>query len=179
MALLGARTSLDAFDAWRTANEVTAGGPKEFPNAADSIPTLMETSDAFRVSWARHGNDYSDARIKSVVVIAPAPPIRSLVPPSITELQLPVAILTGGADDEAPSEHCADWLVSQNYRFQRHCLGRHVGHYTFLDFPLDKSLVGKADIFSDHESVDRRKIHEQAAEIVVQSLSKAVSKRDA
>ncbi|WP_299962313.1 hypothetical protein [uncultured Roseobacter sp.] len=179
LALSGAQTSLHEFDVWCRASEITECGPKEFPNAAASIPTLIKTSDAFRVSWARHGNDYSDVRIKSVVAIAPAPPIRSFVPASIAELQLPVVILTGGADDEGPSEHCADWLVSQNDRFHLHCLGGHVGHYTFLDFPSDKSLIGKADIFSDHEGVDRRKVHEQAAEIVIQSLRTAVSKRDA
>ncbi|WP_415401731.1 alpha/beta hydrolase family protein [Tateyamaria sp. SN3-11] len=177
LALSGAQTSLDEFDLWRRANEITEDGPREFPDAAASIPTLMETSDAFRGSWARHGNDYSDVRIKSVVAIAPAPPIRSFVPTSITELQLPVAILSGGADDEAPSEHCADWLVSQNDKFHLHCLGGNVGHYTFLDFPSDKSLIGKEDIFSDHESVDRRIIHEQASEIVIQSLRTTVSKR--
>ncbi len=174
MALLGAQTSLEEFEIWRRENEITAGGPKEFPDAADSIPTLMETSEAFRASWARHGHDYSDVRIKSVIAIAPAPPIRSFVPLSIAELQLPVIILTGGADNEAPSEHCADWLVSLNDRFQHHELGRHVGHYTFLEFPSDKSLIGKVDIFSDHESVNRSKVHEQAADIATQSLRRTV-----
>lgn len=176
MALAGAQTSLEEFDNWRSANGITDGGPKEFPDAAGSIPTLIETSDAFRRSWTGHENDYTDKRVKSVVAIAPAPPIRSFVAQSIAELRLPITILTGGADDEAPSEHCADWLVSQNNRFQRHDLGRQVGHYTFLNFPADKSLIGKVDVFSDHESVDRHKVHEQAAEIVKQSLGRAASK---
>lgn len=176
MALAGAQTSLEEFDDWRRANGITEGGPKEFPEAADSVPTLMVTSDAFRRSWTAHEIDYTDKRVKSVVAIAPAPPIRSFVAQSIAELQLPIVILTGGADDEAPSEHCADWLVSQNNRFQRHDLGRQVGHYTFLNFPADKSLIGKVDVFSDHENVDRHKVHEQAAEIVKQSLGRAASK---
>lgn len=179
MALAGARTSLEEFDSWRSANGITEGGPKEFPDAADSVPTLMETSDAFRLSWTEHGQDYTDKRIRSVVAIAPAPPVRSFVPQSVAELQLPVTILTGGADSEAPSEHCADWLVSQNDRFRRYDLGNQVGHYTFIDFPSDKSLTGKADIFSDHGSVDRKKVHEQAAEIVIQSLKVSEGKDSA
>lgn len=171
MALAGAQTSLEEFEGWRSANGISEGGPKEFPDAADSIPTLMETSDAFRRSWAEHGHDRSDKRIRSVVAIAPAPPIRSFIPQSVAELELPVVILIGGADNEAPSEHCADWLVSHNARFQCHDLGKQVGHYTFLDFPADKSLIGKADIFSDHDSVDRNQVHEQAAEIVIQSFT--------
>ena len=167
---------MEELEGWRSANGISEGGPKEFPEAADSVPALMETSEAFRRSWAEHGHDRSDKRIKSVVAIAPAPPIRSFIPQSVTELELPVVILIGGADNEAPSELCADWLVSQNARFQRHDLGKQVGHYTFLDFPSDKSLIGKADIFSDHDSVDRIQVHQQAAEIVIQNLKAFESK---
>lgn len=174
MALAGARSSLEAFDNWRAANGLAAGGPKEFPDAADSIPTLMATSEAFRASWARHGDDFSDRRVTSVVAIAPAPTVRAFVPRSLAQIQVPVAILTGGADSEAPSEQCADWLVSQNNRFRHTDLGAHVGHYTFLDFPSDPSLIGRADIFSDHENVDRRKVHEHAVAIVLQALGAPV-----
>lgn len=170
LALSGAQTSLDEFDAWRNASNITATGPKEFPGAADSIPGLIETSDAFRQSWARYGDDFTDMRIKSVVAIAPAPPIRSFVTQSIAQLTLPVTILTGGADHEAPSEHCADWLMRQNESFRHHDLGRDVGHYTFLEFPSDKMLIGKVDIFSDHEGVNRSRLHEEAAKIVLRAL---------
>lgn len=177
MALAGALTSLDEFDSWRRGNGIAEGGPKEFPDAADSISSLMETSAPFRSSWSRHGNDYSDVRIKSLVAIAPAPPIRSFVAQSISEIQLPVVILTGGADDEAPSEHCADWLVSQNDRFERHDLGSRVGHYTFLEFPADRSLIAQIDLFSDHLSVNRHKVHGQVEEIVKQSLDRVANQR--
>ncbi len=171
MALSGAQTLLDEFDAWRSANNITEGGPKEFPDAADSIPDLVETSKAFRQSWAQHGGDFTDSRIKSVVAIAPAPPVRAFTPQSIAQLQLPLTILTGSADHEAPSEHCADWLVKQNKDIQRYDLGSDVGHYTFLEYPSDKSLVGKVGIFSDHENVDRREVHKQAAKIVLQAFA--------
>lgn len=170
MALAGAKTSLGEFDAWRGDNNITDGGPKEFPDAADSIPALMETSKAFHQSWTRHGDDFTDNRIKSVVAIAPAPPVRAFTPQSISQLQLPVTILTGGDDREAPSKHCADWLMEQNKRFDRHDLGRCVGHYTFLEYPSDKSLVGKVDIFSDHGTVDRLKVHKKAAETVCRAF---------
>lgn len=170
MALSGARTSLGEFDAWRRASNVTEGGPKEFPDAADSIVALTETSEAFRQSWARHGDDFTDNRLKSVVAIAPAPPVRSFTPQSIERLKLPVTILTGSADTEAPSEQCANWLVSQNDGFHHHDLGHDVGHYTFLDHPSDKSLVGQVDIFTDHKNIVRTQVHEQAANIVLKAL---------
>jgi hypothetical protein len=83
---------------------------------------------------------------------------------------LPVTIPTGSADREAPSEHCTDWLVSQNKSAQRHDLGSNVGHYTFLDEPSDTSLVGKVDIISDLETVDRMNLHQQAANIGLNAL---------
>lgn len=170
MALSGAQTSLKEFDAWRSANNINEDGPKEFPTVADSISSLVATSRAFRQSWARHGEDFTDNRIRSIVTIAPAPPIRSFTSHSVSQLQVPVTILTGGADQEAPSKHCADWLVAENGSFRHHDLGSDVGHYTFLAYPSDKSLVGKVDIFSDNKTVDRMKVHGQAIKIVLQAL---------
>lgn len=170
LALLGAQTSLDAFDAWRSANDITAGGPKEFPDAADSISALLERSRAFRQSWARHGDDFADSRINAVVAIAPAPPVRSFTTLSIAGVTSPVTILSGSADTEVPSEHCANWLVSQNASFVHHDLCQYVGHYTFLNDPFNKSLMGKVDIFSDHTDVCRNHVHEKAAKIVLQTI---------
>lgn len=170
MALSGALTCLDEFDAWHSANNISTGGPKEFVDAADHIPSLIKTSETFRRSWARHGDDVTDDRVKSIVAIAPAPPVRGFTSNSIARLQLPVTIITGGADQEAPAEHCADWLVQRNSEFKRRDLGRNVGHYTFLEFPSDKSLVGKVDIFTDHETINRNDIHQQVVEIVQRAL---------
>lgn len=174
LALAGARTSLAEFEAWRKANKITEGGPKEFPNAADSIQTLLKSSEAFRASWARHQDDVTDPRIKSVVAIAPPSPVRSFTQQSISALQLPVTILTGGDDREAPSSHCVEWLVAQNTAFQHFDLGQYVGHYTFLEFPADRSLMGREEIFSDHDKVDRTKVHEQAATFVDHALNTSI-----
>ncbi len=171
LALAGAQSSLTEFETWRNENGITAGGPKEFPDLADHIPTLAKDSVAFRNSWNRHSENFTDERIKSVVAIAPPPPIRAFTAQSLAQITRPVTILTGGADLEAPAQHCADWLVQQNPAFRRYDLGRDVGHYTFLDFPADSSLVGKVDIFTDPETVDRAKIHRQAAARVVQALA--------
>lgn len=166
MALAGGRSSMAEFEAWARASNFTQVGPKEFPGVGDQIPILRETSEVFRASWDRQGEDFADPRIKSVVAIAPAPTIRSFVPQSVSGITLPLAIVTGGADLEAPTEHCADWAVSLNNGFQHYDLGRHVGHYTFLEFPADRSLIGQVDIFTDHESVDRGQVHSQTIDIV-------------
>ncbi|MEP2027728.1 MAG: alpha/beta fold hydrolase [Paracoccaceae bacterium] len=171
LALAGAQSSMDLFEAWLNTPGIAAQGPAEFPNVADHIPRLFETSEAFRQSWARHQNDFSDHRVKSIVAIAPAPPIRSFTARSVAELNTPLTILTGSADQEAPSEHCAHWIMAQKHNCKQHDLGRHVGHYTFLEFPSDQSLVGQISIFTDHETVDRAKVHKKAAKLVLASLN--------
>ncbi len=170
LALAGARTSLDAFNAWRAANSITEGGPKEFPDAADSIPALMENSAVFRSSWARHGEDFTDARIASVLAIAPAPPIRAFVPKTVSAIKVPITLITGGADVEAPTEQCADWIVSLNPHVVHHDLGQDVGHYTFLDLPANRALVGKVDIFTDRSGVERHSVHKAAISLASSSL---------
>lgn len=171
MAVAGAQTSLEAFEAWRSNNEIAESGPREFPNAADAIPALLKTSQAFATSWARSEDDFSDYRIKKVVAIAPPPPVRAFTASSLAKIKAPLFIITGEGDIEAPSEQCADWLIMQNDWFQRFDLGRHVGHYTFLDFPSDRKLIGQETIFTDHESVDRGLVHKQTADIILKYLS--------
>ena len=171
IALAGARTSMEAFEDWLQANSITAKGPKEFPDAADHIPELRQKSSVFRESWARHSNDFTDRRITSVIAIAPAPPIRSFLPSTLSSLAMPVTILTGGADVEAPPEYCANWITSLNPRIQHHDLGPDIGHYTFLGLPDDKSQVGEMGVFTDRAGVDRCKLHEKAIGLVRKNLA--------
>lgn len=171
LALAGAQTSMVEFEAWHSANAITTRGPKEFPDVADQIPVLAETSDAFQQSWARQGDDFTDSRIASVVAIAPAPPVRAFIPQSVARIKRPVTLLTGGADIEAPTAQCADWLMAQNAGFEHYDLGEHVGHYTFLEIPADRNLVGRVDIFSDHADVERATVHETAANSVMNAVT--------
>lgn len=170
LAEAGARTSMAEFDDWQRSAGIASKGPKEFPDAADKITELSETSAAFRASWARHGGDFTDDRIKALVAIAPAPPTRSLTAASVSAIKLPVTILTGGADTEAPKGHCTDWLLDQNDRFRHYDLGPDVGHYTFLGHPSDPGLVGVVDIFTDAASVDRAEVHNRTSAKVLHAL---------
>lgn len=170
LALAGARTSIETFETWRRNKAPTNAGPKEFPDAANKIPELLKTSQAFRSSWARHGEDFTDGRFSRVVALAPAPPVRAFTAPSLQQIEIPVTILTGGADTEAPSAHCADWIMQQNPNFQHYDLGEHVHHHTFLGMPADRDLVGWLEIFTDHETVNRSQVHEIAARVVIDAL---------
>ncbi|MDJ0686130.1 MAG: hypothetical protein QNJ84_15675 [Alphaproteobacteria bacterium] len=173
LALAGARSAVQNFDLWRRQNAIKRAGPREFPDLADHVARLLKTSGAFRQSWDRQSDDFSDARITSIVALAPAPPVRAFTTQSVAQIDRPVTLITGGADQEAPTRHCAGWLSSQNSRFTHHDLGEHVGHYTFLDMPSDRSLIGTEDIFTDHNSINRREIHRLAARTVLRAVKSA------
>ncbi|MEM9045492.1 MAG: alpha/beta fold hydrolase [Pseudomonadota bacterium] len=163
LTMAGAQTSLEEFQRWRTENGIADVGPREFPNVGSHVPGLISSSAAFRASWARSADDFTDSRLKKIAAIAPAPPVRSFTRSSVAEIDLPVLLLTGGNDVEAPSEHCADWLMRQNNSFERVDLGREVGHYTFLEFPSNKELIGQEPLFTDHITVDRVEVHNQSS----------------
>ncbi|MEM8838379.1 MAG: alpha/beta fold hydrolase [Pseudomonadota bacterium] len=172
LALAGARTFMETFQAWQKGCGIEETGPKEFPDVGNNVPELLKTSDAFRQSWERQSDDYRDQRVRAVVAIAAAPPVRAFSRKSVAEIACPVTLLTGGADQEAPTLHCADWLTAQNSAFKHYDLGDHVGHYTFLEFPSDRSLIGREEIFTDHKSVQRRDIHQRAADLVLRGIAR-------
>lgn len=165
-ALAGARTSMDQFETWHRTSDAARRGPQEFPDLFDHMKDLATSSRSFQQSWARHGEDFSDPRIGALVMMAPPPPVRSLTPRSIARIEQPTTILTAGTDYEAPPEHGVTWLQGQNPGFQHQDLGQHVGHYSFLELPADKALMGIVDIFTDHPEVDRKDIHRRAAKLV-------------
>lgn len=171
LALSGARTDVQLFEAWVDANFPEMRGPREFPDAAGEITRLMMTSEPFRKSWERQNVDYSDKRIEKAVAIAPAPPVRAFTSQSVRDIDTPITLITGGADIEAPTSLCADWLVQQNPNFAAHDVGKDVGHYTFLDFPFNKALWGKEDLFMDNLSVDRKAVHEMTAKLAYMAVS--------
>jgi len=171
LALAGARTSMDQYQDWVTETGQTSTGPREFPDLVSQVPHLRQSSIAFRESWSRQGNDFTEARIKSAIAIAPPPPVRAFHAASLQAITIPVTLITGEADIEAPSTICADWLVATNPHFDRISMGQDVGHYTFLGQPSGEVPEEAKFIFTDHPAVDRAAVHEAVVQTVLQKLA--------
>ncbi len=174
LQLAGAITSLKLFDAWLISIGELGGGPREFPDLASHIPELLAKSLPYRQSVERHSDSYFDPRIKAVVALAPAPPVRSFTPESVAKIMVPTTLIAGQNDVEAPHKLCALWLKENNPSFQVELLGSNVGHQVFLP---EATEVGKAlepDICCDPDGVDRIAIHGSVAAIVETRFRKAL-----
>lgn len=162
LAAVGAITQVELFEKWRAATGGPAG-PREFPDLAEHVPALMVSSAVFRDSMERQATSYLDSRIRAVVAIAPAPPVRSFEPESLRSIRVPVLLIGGHGDMEAPVEHCASWLKSQNSSFELSLMPQDAGHAVFLPeaTPIGKTLEPALCI--DAHGVNRAEIHSDAA----------------
>jgi pimeloyl-ACP methyl ester carboxylesterase len=97
--------------------------------------------------------------------------VRSFCPKSIEAITVPTLVITGEADIEAPSQHCADWLMYLNPQFQRLSFGDSVGHYSFLGLPAGPVLARDAHLFVDQPGLDRRDLHQRVVAAVLAHLA--------
>ena len=177
LQLAGAVTSLKLFEDWLITLGEPHDGPREFPDLASRIPELRAKSMQYRQSVERHSDSYFDPRIKAVVALAPAPPVRSFTPESVAKIVVPMTIIVGQNDVEAPHKQCALWLKENNPSFQIELLGSDVGHHIFLPVATDIGKALEPDICCDPVGVDRVAIHGSVAAIVETWFNKASGKK--
>jgi surfactin synthase thioesterase subunit len=96
--------------------------------------------------------------------MAPAPTVRGFNTDSLAEITVPTYIQTGAADQECPVESCTNWLGTQNPSFQIEILDGDVGHYVFLSEPTKYAIEDVPEISIDTAGIDRRTIHQHAAD---------------
>lgn len=169
LSIAGAVTDMEQFARFRARGDALKP-PPEFPDLEAQIPELMKTSQAFRLSWERQSHLFKDDRVTNVVAIAAPPPVRGFLTESLAALTLPVTILSGGADDQAPPEHCGAWLQEANPRFQHISMGAEVGHYTFLGMAAGTVPEPVQFLFDDRDGVDRAEVHRATIEAVQSAL---------
>ncbi len=170
LSLLGARTSVERFQLWARDKGAIGRGTEEFPDVAERLPELLESSSVFRRSFDQQSGDFSDARICKAVAIAPAPPVRAFSKESLLGIAKPVTIITGGADIVAPAGDCGGWLAEVNPSFQHISAGDAVGHYAFLGLPSRLGMRVAPKLFVDNEGVDRARVHQQTAKSILTAL---------
>jgi len=163
-ALLGAVTESSPFE--RSAgNTEFSRGPKEFPDLADHLPGLLDTSAVFRESWARMSQSTRDPRVKAALLLAPGRSARGFSEDSLRAITTPARIIVGGADFLAPTAH---WLHARLQASQLEMLGPEVGHYVFVAEATEAGRKANPDYCIDAPSVDRRAVHDHVAALAVE-----------
>ena len=175
VSLAGAIYDQSLFDAFTQSAPVDMSGPREFPDLAAHAQDLMENSEPFRASFARHADPYRDHRIKAIVSCAPAPTVRGFTPQSVSSVTVPTLILSVNGDTECPPALCADWLLHQNPDFRKQIISLKAGHYVFLPEATEYGRQQGADICVDLPTVNRRAIHDITAQKCATHFSSLVS----
>lgn len=170
VSILGAITDMDRFNQWAGTSD-SGRVPREFPGLGGHIEPLLRDSAVFRTSWERQSASCADPRVRVVVALAPAPPVRAFTPNSLAEIAVPVTVLAGEADREAPIEPCAMWLAERLPRCKLHSLGAHVGHYTLLCAGTEAGRKLEPELCIDLPGVDRQEVHKSAVQLALQALA--------
>jgi predicted dienelactone hydrolase len=162
MLLMGARVAYSQFE---PANPLKSPvrGPREYPNLAIQIPSLLESNAVFKESWGRRSDSCSDDRFRAALVLAPGRSVLGFAPESLTQITRPIRIIVGDADTIAPAAECSGWLHSRVPGSELEML-LGAGHYVFLPEAASLGLKQAPEIFVDATGVDRRTIHNHVAQ---------------
>jgi len=127
----------------------------------DDVNRLLTQDERMRKELRRMGDSFRDPRIKAAYAIAPVlgP---AYVKDSVRDIQVPLRIVVGSADDQAIPEATAKPVAALVPKAELQILPS-VTHYTFLSTcTLSGQTVAK-QICVDPEGVDRTAVHRQTA----------------
>jgi predicted dienelactone hydrolase len=165
LELAGATTDAKALLAFCEAPEhQKACSPPEMPDLMPKFEAMKQQPDV-QQSLAHAGDSYRDPRIKAVFAIAPAVAF-AFHPESLAQISIPVEIVVGNADDQAPAPDNAQFFANNIKGAKLTILPGGVGHYTFLDVGTDLGKQKLPQLFIDNPGVDREAVHKQVAETV-------------
>lgn len=164
VALLGAITETSRFE--RSPRNTNFGrGPREFPDLADHLPGLLETSAIFRDSWARMSDCYLDPRVRAALILAPGNSVLGCNEGGLRSIKKPSRIVVGGSDFVLP---VALWLHERLPASALDRVAPEAGHYVFLPEPTEAGRLTDPVPWIDAPGVDRRSIHVQTAALAAE-----------
>jgi predicted dienelactone hydrolase len=146
--------------------------PGDLKTPADILHAVRKTSGE---SLARSGDLFSDDRIGAVFAIAPGLGL-SLTEESLRAVRLPVEIVVGEDDHNAPAKENAGYVHAE-VRGSKITILPHVGHYTFLDTCTAEGKAKLGQMCEDSADVDRDGVHQKVAGMAVEFFAKALKVR--
>jgi predicted dienelactone hydrolase len=169
-ALAGGETSLSHLADFCNSRErdATCDGQPEFPDAEKIFNGMLEDDPSLRVRAAEHSRSFADPRIKSFVLIAPAP-AQAFTDDSLLKTGARALIIGGDADTMAPIATNAKRLAGK-LRNSRMEIVKGAQHNSFLDECAPKARRWIAAC-KDAPGVNRGAIHAEAADMAAKFFS--------
>jgi predicted dienelactone hydrolase len=166
MELAGGRTLREHFDEVCKAapDQVSCKAPPEFQDLAAKGEALATTDPAFARALHAAGESYRDPRIHAAFAIAPAlgP---AFTPESLKAINIPLAIVAGGADSIVPVDANAKYYAANIPQAELTILPGGVDHYTFVDLCTEAGRSSQPMLCVDHPGVDRAAVHTATIEL--------------
>lgn len=147
---------LQAFCASPTADALCAPQPVVSDLRRKSLARLNSDSD-FQRRYSKAANSYRDERIRAVFAMAPGPgPV--LTPESLAKISIPVAIVTGSADEITPP---ASGIEVLGKAIPQAVLKQfpHAGHFVFFGTCTAVGRVFIRAVCCDPDGADRGAVH--------------------
>jgi predicted dienelactone hydrolase len=136
----------------------------EFPDLRAKAEALAAADPAFANALGGDGKSYRDPRIRAVFAVAPAVG-PSVTPESLAAIAIPVAIVVGEADSDAPVDANAKYYASKIPHAELTIFPGGVEHYTFLDVCTSGGRTVVAMLCVDRPGVDREQVHSATIEL--------------
>ena len=138
--------------------------PPEFRDLVTRAGALTKSDPAYRAATSEGGRSYRDPRVRAVFAMAPAlgP---AFLPGSLPHVDIPVAIVTGAADEIVPVQSGAQLLAAAIPHAELTILPGSAGHYVFTDECTETGRATYPAICIDAPGVDRAAIHRRTARL--------------
>jgi len=155
---------IQAFCRSSAADELCAPPPNILDMRQRSLARLSSDPD-FRQRYSAAGNSYRDARLRAVLAMAPGlGPV--FTPESLGKVSIPVAIVSGSADEITPPTSGAEFLAKAIPQATLK-LFPHGGHFVFFGACTVVGRVFLRAQCGDPDGVDRNTIHAETIRLAL------------
>ncbi len=146
--------------------DATCNPPPPAGEMREKIRARLNSDADFRERYAKAGKSYRDPRIRAVLAMAPGPgPV--LTPEGLGQIAIPVALVTGEADEVVPPAAAAEAFAKAIPRATLKLLP-HAGHFVFVDTCTMTGRIFFRSICRDPDGVDREAIHAETAALALE-----------
>ena len=113
----------------------------------------------FRQRYGKAGDSYRDPRVRAVFAMAPGPG-QAFTPQSLGKISIPVAIVSGSADEIIPPAAAAEALAKQIPQATIELFPR-AGHFVFIDTCTTVGRLFQSFACGDPAGADREAVHRE------------------